>query len=238
MAFRSAQSARILASAYSISAVAAKAQVDYKIDPLDVTVIGSSAKAFIAGRESSMLSINGYLDTDATALALNDQLTTWKANSKPVTWAPEGTTAGNVVELMNAIEVGYTTSAKDSGVVGFTLSGQTDGFSDFGIALTDLTAVTTNGSTTGIDNAAATSNGGVAHIHVTAFSGLTSDAIIIEHSTNNSTWATLVTFTTVTALTSERIVVAAGTTVNRYLRVTDTVVGSGSTTRQVSFARR
>jgi hypothetical protein len=96
--------------------------------------------------------------------------------------------------------------------------------------------VDTNG--TSVDNGAATANGGAINIHVTAFSGLTSDSIIIEHSTNDSVWNTLATSTLVTGLTSERIVVAAGTTVNRYLRVRDDVTGSGSITAQVGFARR
>ena len=34
------------------------------------------------------------------------------------------------------------------------------------------------------------------------------------------------------------VTVADGTTVRRYLRVVDTVTGAGTTTRQVSFARR
>jgi hypothetical protein len=51
----------------------------------------------------------------------------------------------------------------------------------------------------------------------------------------------LVTFTVVssTAKTSERVEVASGTTVNRYLRVNYTVAGStGSATPVVAFTRR
>ena len=84
-----------------------------------------------------------------------------------------------------------------------------------------------------------TANGGVAHLHVSAFSGLTSDVITIEHSVNGSTsWATLVTFATITGVTSERVVVAPGTSVRQYLRVVDDVTGTGSITRFVAFSRR
>jgi hypothetical protein len=51
----------------------------------------------------------------------------------------------------------------------------------------------------------------------------------------------LVTFTTVnaTTLTSERVEVASGTTVNRYLRLKLTyAVGSGASTPVVAFVRR
>ena len=53
-----------------------------------------------------------------------------------------------------------------------------------------------------------------------------------------SAWATLVTFATVTAVTAERVVVAPGTTVRRYLRVVDDVTGAGSISRGITFARR
>jgi hypothetical protein len=42
----------------------------------------------------------------------------------------------------------------------------------------------------------------------------------------------------VTGTGSERLVIAPGTTVNRYLRIRDDVTGTGSCTRFVSFARR
>jgi len=46
------------------------------------------------------------------------------------------------------------------------------------------------------------------------------------------------TSATIGAVGSERITIAAGTSVPRYLRVVDTIVGTGSTTRVVTFARR
>jgi len=49
-----------------------------------------------------------------------------------------------------------------------------------------------------------------------------------------------VTFATVatTVLTAERVLVAAGTTVNRYLRATSTTSGTGAVVYTVAFARR
>ena len=98
--------------------------------------------------------------------------------------------------------------------------------------------ITVDTTGTAQNNGAGTTNGGIAHLHVSAYSGLTSDVITIEHSVNGSTsWATLVTFATVTAVTSEQVVVAPGTTVRQYLRVVDDVTGTGSVTRAVAFAR-
>jgi hypothetical protein len=59
----------------------------------------------------------------------------------------------------------------------------------------------------------------------------------VQHSANNSTWADLVTFATVTAVGAEHAVVAPATTVNRYLRATWSGTFT-SATFAVAFARR
>jgi hypothetical protein len=111
-----------------------------------------------------------------------------------------------------------------------SVSIQPDGPVDWGQVVALETAITIDGNGTAVDGAAASANGGVAHIHSTAFSGLTNNVVTIEHSVDGvSSWATLVTFATITAVGSERVVVAPGTTVRRYLRVVDNVTGSGST---------
>lgn len=64
--------------------------------------------------------------------------------------------------------------------------------------------------------------GGQAYLQAIAFTG-TSATVTIQEAPDNSTWATLATFTAVTAgQTSQRVVVPNTTTVNRYLRVITT----------------
>jgi hypothetical protein len=141
--------------------------------------------------------------------------------------------------MVNAHLGNFTGVAPVADVVTCSAAFQSTGNFDVGTVVENFTAITATGNGTARDGAAGTTNGGVAHLHVSAFSGLTSDTVTIEHSVDGSTsWATLVTFTAATAATSQRVEVAAGTTVRRYLRVVDTVVGTGSTTRFVSFARR
>ncbi len=91
---------------------------------------------------------------------------------------------------------------------------------------------TTTGSSH--DNEAASSNGFHAHLHVLATSS-GNFAITIEHSTNDSAWATLATFTsTAGAITAERQV---GTgTVNRYVRSVLTRT-AGTITVFIAYAR-
>jgi hypothetical protein len=99
-----------------------------------------------------------------------------------------------------------------------------EGFAtEFGVMLTDGGRQTfaSAGNGTSLDNGAGTTKGLAAvinHFSVTSAGGVTYS---IQHSTDNSAWTTLLTFTTVpvtaTAGYGERVVVQG--TVNRYLRV-------------------
>lgn len=84
-----------------------------------------------------------------------------------------------------------------------------------------------------IDNLAASTAGWHANLHTLAVSGGGSATVIVEHSTNNSDWVTLGSFTVASAIGSEHI---SGTdTVNRYARCSCTY--SGTATIVVTFAR-
>lgn len=110
-----------------------------------------------------------------------------------------------------------------------------------GVVLAGNLAVSTTSTGSAVDNAASSANGGVAHLHVTANTRNGTAVAKVQHSANNSTWADLVTFTTISTgtTTSQRSVVNSGTTVNRYLRALITPAGStGSLTVTVAFARR
>lgn len=111
-----------------------------------------------------------------------------------------------------------------------------NGASDDGLILHPLAARTTDTNGTAVDNAAGTSNGGAGYVQCTAFSGFSGVVVTIEHSTNNSVWSTLLTFTTIaSAPTAERVAVTG--TVNRYVRAVIDVTGSGSITVFVGFKR-
>lgn len=213
-------------------------------DMLDTTTILDVPKQFIPGQTSSQLSMDMILDVVAGTNSQFDVLKTWKAaTATPVDIAPAGYATGSVVWMVNALETQVATAAAVGTTVDCSVAAITDGADDYGISIEDYTAITITGNGTARDSgiAGGTANGGVAHLHVTGITN-TSDTVTIEHSVDGSTsWATLVTFTAATTAagpTSQRVVVAAGTTVRKFLRVVDTVVGAGTTTRQVSFARR
>jgi hypothetical protein len=82
-----------------------------------------------------------------------------------------------------------------------------------------------------------TVNGGVGYQAISEFTGPTSFVGKIRHSVDDTVYVDLVTFTSVAAApATERIVVAAGTTINRYLCFTGTLVGT-SITPFCGFAR-
>lgn len=90
-----------------------------------------------------------------------------------------------------------------------------------------------SGSGTSVDNSAASDNGGRANLHVTTATGRWT--VKIEHSTDNSTWADLVTFSSINAGASFTKEVSG--TVNRYLRARWTEGAAGGVTFVLGFAR-
>jgi hypothetical protein len=240
MAFVSAQQSRFAIGLLNASGYATGYTMASQMAALRCSTLADDAEAYIVGQTSNNGSAELNLDTSGAANGQFDHMKTWKAAApSPVSVAPEGFATGNLVVLSDALETQAQTTSAVADMAKASVAWLGTGSDDVGVSVEDFTAITADTTGDARDGLAASANGGVAHLHVTAFSGLTSDVITIEHSVDGSTsWATLVTFATVTGLTSERVVVAAGTSVRRYLRVVDDVTGTGSITRQISFARR
>jgi hypothetical protein len=87
------------------------------------------------------------------------------------------------------------------------------------------------------NHAAATANGGAAYLLCTALSGVGAELVVtFEHSTNGVDWDTLVAMTALEAVGSEQKIVAPGTTVRQYLRVSWALTGTA--TWFAAFCRR
>jgi hypothetical protein len=241
MAFASAQQSRVNVALLNASGYAKGYSFSWSSEPLMVATLVDVAKPFILGQDSSTASVDMFLDVSGAANGQWDALTDLKAatTASPVTLGPWGFSVGSPV-IMPAVRANNVSATSAvAGTVDAAFGSVSTGLTDVGVVLENYAAVTADGNGTARDNGAATADGGVAHLHVSAFSGLTNNIVTIEHSVDGSTsWATLVTFATYTGATSERVEVAAGTTVRRYLRVVDNVTGTGSTTRFVAFARR
>ncbi len=208
----------------------------------DVTVLGNQSPVYAPGLKSGVVMVDGFFDStsvvgsDVVLSALLGALVT-----PLVSIAPKGFTLGNRVYSLQAHEDSYKLAVKVADMVRNSASFKsTDGY-DFAVSLhASGVSEIGSGNTASVDNAVLSANGGVAQLHVTAVAGSTPSCTVkVQHSTDNSTWADLVTFVAATATGAQRIAVAPGTTVNRYLRATQSISGgSPSFTYQLSFARR
>lgn len=239
MAFVNAQQARILYGSQAISSVVRSVQPTASRDMLEVTTLADTGKAFVPGLVEWQLSVDGVFDNATGAGTVFEQMTSplTSATTVATSIAPSGFTAGNAVWLIPAKTVTYEVGAQVSNAVEYSLALGAASTPGIGISLVDLAAVTATGNGASQDNAAASTNGFLAQLHVTAVSGTTPNlTAVVQQSTNNSTWTTLGSFTAATAIGSEAI---TGTgTVNRYLRISWTVTGTTpSFTAQVSIVR-
>ena len=241
MAFIHGKNAVVLHGAYALTSFLNDGSISASVETAETTSFGNSAKTFVTGLRDGTLSASGMFDGAASAV---DEVLTASIGSdslSPVTFAPNGAVIGQRVVLLQAKTTSYDVSSPVGDVVSVSYDAQADGGLDHGVSLADLASISATTNSTSNDNTASTANGGLAQVHVTVNSRSSNSTIKVQHSSDNSTWADLASFTVVatTITTSERVAVAAGTTVNRYLRAQNTLAaGTGSITYQVSFARR
>lgn len=239
MAFIHGKNAAVLHGAYNLSAYLNDGSVSQDAETAETTAFGNSAKTYISGLKDATVSASGMFDGSANAVDVVLQATLGSDTLAPVLFAPEGLTTGNRCYILQAKTTSYEVSSPVGDVVAVSYDAQADGGADGSVIILNATQTTsTNGASQ--DNAASTTNGGMAQLHVTANTMNANTVFKLQHSANNSTWADLVTFSTVatTVTTSERSLVAKGTTVNRYLRAISTMSGTGSITFTMAFARR
>jgi hypothetical protein len=233
MPFVNAQQSDVFAGAINYTGYTKSFSRDATVEVLDVTTLANTAKTYIVGQQTSTMSIGLFMDAAVVAHAA-----TWETTTpQPVTYCPNGMLITAECMLADALLTQWSTSAPVGGVVEMSISTQNTGpLGGAGVVIGAFGAITTTTNGTAVNNGAATSTGAVAHVHSTAFSGLTSNTITIQDSADGSTgWTTIGTFTAITGTTYQRITIAG--TVRQYTRVVDTCVGVGSNTRIVVLAR-
>ena len=209
------------------------------VEVLETTTLSDTSKNYIPGLNTGTLVCNGLIDSASAGVA-NSQ---WQdlyairgdSDGVPAIVGLEGLAADKKVWVAQVTETSWSNSSSVAGAVTFTLNLETTGDHGSGVSLFDpATAQTATATGTVVDNSSSTSTGAVANLCVVAASGTspTLDAVI-QHSSDNVTFSTLVTYTQATGTTSERKTVTTGTTINRYLKVVATI---GGTTPSFKFA--
>lgn len=186
-------------------------------------------KNYILGQADAMATINGFFDksTGSTHAALSSLASGQTEIIVTMAWGDNATpTIGDYASSLAATQSQYNAPANKAEIISVEAAFKSIGeAADFGLLIADVSGASATGSTTSIDNGASSSNGGVGYLHLTGVSASDTFTGKIQHSTNDSTWADLITFTLDgSAIGAERIEVSG--TVNRYIRFNYTLGGS------------
>jgi hypothetical protein len=206
------------------------------IEKNNTSVFGPN-KSSVPGQSSGMFSIDGWFDpaVGAYSEALSAYMGTLPVPATLGYPVAVGDFACFVNGWVSAKDI--TSDIKQAVALSSAVEGQ-EGM-DYGVYL-HLPSITETATANGtsVDNLALSANGWGANLHVfSTTGGAPSTVIKIQHSTDNSTWVDLVTFTTVTAGTYEHK--SGAGTVNRYVRAVWTLGGSTTNIKfAVAFGRR
>lgn len=234
----SGKNAVLLVKEFDVTSHFREMEVGANIEELDSTTYGPTMdKEFTSSFESGETSLGGFFAQGAGSI--EEWLTeVFTSASGAVTIGPDGSTLGNRARLFRAKNTEFTITNPFGDLVGVGVNFSHGSAMGMGQWLHDRVARTATGNGVSVDNGAATTNGYQTTLHVTAMAGTSSPTLVVkvQHSTNDSTWVDLATFTTAADETSE---FKSGTgTVNRHVRVIWTITGTDpSFTFAVGFAR-
>ena len=240
--FRHGKNVNIFLDEYDFSTYFNSVSASTSIDTAETSAFGTSAKSYVVGHRDGTVSLSGMFE--ATESVGTDQYfasALGSATKIKVIVAPEGHSNGAGAILLQADDTSYEVSSAIADIVQASAEFQSTDAVEHGVILSSGAAISASGNGTGVDNTTSSLNGGAGFLSVPVNTRNGTIIVKVQHSADNSTFADLATFTTVTSTqkTSERVEVASGTTVNRYLRVNYTVAGStGSATPVVAFTRR
>lgn len=245
--FRHGKNTVVLFDKYDLTQYFNSATMSAMAETVETTTFGSTSKTYAVGQKDGTVSFeglwSGVLDTEGSDKVLHDAIAS--TTKKVITVASEGAAIGRRARLINTDETSYEIKSAIADMVTISAEAQasgTQGGLDGGVLLAASQVLTSTATNASVDNAVISTNGGVAHLHVTTNTRNGAITVKVQHSANNSTWVDLTTFTATTSATTtaERVEIAAGTTINRYVRanVSAFAGSSGSATITVGFARR
>lgn len=247
MAFVHGKDGKVMMNYAAVSADIRQWSVTFKRNYADTTALQDSGVKNTLGHHEGTMSAQGHFDSSANRLVqvISDAANSGLANlvntdnGMYVTILPEGDAIGKPA-LFAACDIEeFEVESEVDDAVKVSFEAMADNMVDMGVSLHALGAETADGNHTSVDNLASTANGGAAILHVTSVSASDSIVVKVQHSADDSTFADLITFDSAAAVGSQRKELAAGTTVNRYVRANTDVTGTGvSISYQMSFARR
>lgn len=237
--FRHGKKTAVLFGNYNLSSYLNEASMSSSNETAETTAFGDDAKTYITSLVDATVSLSGMFEGEINDTTLNNALT--NTGSTPVTICTTGLVAGEPCFFGVSISNSYEISSPVADVVTVTSDLQLDGGINAGKIIVGGASVAAGATvnSTSNDNSASSANGLVANLHVTANNGNGSTTIKLQHSSDNSTFADLITFTVVSAGTQISEQKSVSGTINRYLRGSAVDTGSsGAITYSLAISRR
>lgn len=236
MAFTHSKQSRVMVNERHASGQLTGWSVNHSRSYDTVATLLDDGERWIPGLLAGSMNLNGIFDTAAGSLFQQIKAGRGVDNSVLVTVMPDGFTVGKPAFFAVTDPESFEVPASVAEKVSLTVGATADDGVDLGSVLHGHQAETASGNAASVDGLAASLAGGAASLHVTDYSGLTNLSVKVQHSSDSTVWADVLTFTTATGTASERKAVSG--TINRYVRSLWTVTGTGSATFVVAFARR
>tara|TARA_R100000781_G_scaffold113680_1_gene82716 strand:+ start:1022 stop:1738 length:717 start_codon:yes stop_codon:yes gene_type:complete len=227
MAFKHGKDTKVYVNSANYSTYFNSADASRTADVAESTTFGNSAKTYIAGEKDGTISLTGFFD--ATADAVLQPLL--GGADLDLVMGIDGLDTGDSATFTKGNITNYAVSSPVGDIVATSVDVQSDEGMWNGDVITASAFTTTAAQGSAQDNASSTANGCGAFLIVTSVSGTSPTGDVkIQHSADNVTYVDLITFTQATAATSEVKFVDSGTTINRYIRVYNTIGGSSTPT--------
>lgn len=233
MAFKHGKNTQVLLNSTDLSPYLNAADLSLDADTAETTTFTSSWKTAIVGTSGMSYELGGLYDPTLTTMAA---LTTTDFGSV-LTVAPAGASAiGDRVRMMSVAETAYGESSAVGDAIAFSATLMGTGALGDGQVLHVLGEDTNTTTGAEKDDAAATTTGWMAHLHVTLVDG-GSWVIKLQDAAVSNTYSDVTggAFTAATGTTSQRLVGASGATLRRYVRYVATRTG-GSAGDGITFA--
>lgn len=239
MAFLHGKNTAVFYNGSNLSPYFNEASVSQDIETAETTTFGKSAKTYITGLKDGTLSAAGMFDGEEDAVDSVLSSVIGAESADVITLCPEGATAAKVSFSAAARETSYEISSPVGDVVSANLEVQaTDGV-DRGVIVAANSVASASGQSTSIDQSAASTNGAVAYLHVTANNRDGATTVKVQDSSDNVTFADLITFSSVSASATVGQKVSVTGSVDQYVRAEIIPGGSsGSVTYTLAFARK
>lgn len=229
----------ILIDGYSVIGATTQLEETRQALTEDVTVLGEGWESTGAtGIKRYELTQEGFYDDAADSV--NAALVASHGAARVIAFGYEGNAAGAAfVGVAGPLQASYERTVKVNEFHKATAEYQAAGAIQDGVivhALGERTTASGNTQAGSVDAGASSANGGAVYVQVAALDldGGTGLSLTIQHSADDTTFATLATAASVTAAPdAERIVVAG--TINRYLAVAWAFTGSAGSARAATF---